>query len=228
MLSSAIRLSLAGIVCLTASPDPAFAQEPLAPGKTAAELFTRFASDLMTGVVVPYIVDQLPKPKAEPVQEQAAYPPPSTPMAAAPPPYDAPAPAPYEAPAPAPAAPPPPSAASATGSYTFNLEWTGLDGVYTGTLSMSGPTGVFRVRAPGGLTIDQDMEAVRFQSSIWLLGSNLRYAPGTTGPDSLEYYPDNFRLVEGPGGGWSIAETCDEQNEGRNCAPVRILSARPS
>ena len=112
---------------------------------------------------------------------------------------------------------------SATGNYAFHLEWTGHDGTYSGILAMSGATGVFRVWPPNGVVIDQDMEAVRFQGSLWLLASNLRYAPGSTEPDDLQYWPDNFRLVEGTHGEWEIKETCDQEQ----CSEVRILGARP-
>jgi hypothetical protein len=217
MFSFAIRISLAGIVFLAANPETAFAQpNKFQAGKAATKIFTQFASDLMAGVVVPYLVDRLPKPEAEMVEPEPVSTPPGMPPA----------------PAPAPEASPPVPAISATGNYTFHLEWTGHDGPYSGILSMSGATGVFRVWPPDGVIpdgviIDQDMEAVRFQGSIWLLASNLRYAPGTTRPEDLEYWPDNFRLVQRPDGEWAITETCDEQNEGTNCSPVRILGATP-
>jgi hypothetical protein len=211
MFKTTATIALAILTCGALSPDAAMAQRSARP---AMRLLGEFATSMLSGLAVDWIHDRMPKPEKEEVQKAQLSR--------------------VELPEPRPEreSPPPeprrtePRRMSASSGYTFKLAWDLPDGTYRGTLKMRDAHGLFRVRMPNGLSIDQDMEAVIFRGDVWLLASNPRYAPGTGGPDGYPYYPDNFHLVEDSGEGWTISETCDSEGEGR-CSEVRVLEAMP-
>ncbi len=125
--------------------------------------------------------------------------------------------------------PPTPSSRPMTG-YTFRVRWQMPEGTYVGTVSMWEASGTFSVRTPEGLTIDQDMEAVRLEEDaedIWLLASNPRFAPGSEEREDYSYSPDHLRLTNVPGLGWTIPQTCFFDTDDKvRCSSVEVLEAK--
>jgi hypothetical protein len=103
----------------------------------------------------------------------------------------------------------------------FTLSWEVEEGTYFGTLVMRGEQGRFRVRTPDKVIIDQDMTAEYHADGLWLVGSNVMWAPHSEQPDSYYYNPDQFHLTELQKDLWTIDDTCD----GERCATVQVVEA---
>lgn len=105
--------------------------------------------------------------------------------------------------------------------YRFVLSWEVEEGSYFGTLVMRDTTGKFTVRTPGRVLLNQDMTARRRPDGLWLVGSNLTWAPNSPRPDSFYYNVDRFHVVEAGDDQWMIDDICDAER----CAKVEILEA---
>jgi hypothetical protein len=109
--------------------------------------------------------------------------------------------------------------------YRIELKWVMEGGTYRGTLEMRGDAGMFRVKTPAGLLIDEGMTATFGidRNELWLLASHPRYA-GTSEFVSPDYYnPDNFRLTRSDSG-WAIHDICHLVQP--RCAPVDVVAGR--
>jgi hypothetical protein len=105
--------------------------------------------------------------------------------------------------------------------YRFVLSWEVEEGTYFGTLKMRDTTGTFTVRTPDRVTLNQDMTARRRWDGLWLVGSNLTWAPNSEQPKDYQYNPDEFHVVKQGDYEWTIDDVCDAER----CANVEVLEA---
>jgi hypothetical protein len=115
--------------------------------------------------------------------------------------------------------PTPPSAPPTPVGYRFAVQWRMPGGLYNGTLMIRSGEGTFRVAAPGGLVVDQDITARSDGTDVWLVGSNPRAAFSPS--RATGYLADAFRIVKNAEGEWKFADVCDVNG----CAPVYVTEA---
>lgn len=103
--------------------------------------------------------------------------------------------------------------------YQWSVSWQ-ADGTYSGIIWMNGAYGYARITDPLGRTIFQDIQAVPYQGSVILTGSNARDPVGRPYSD---YTPDRFRL-QMTAAGLSMVDTCDLNFR---CAQIIVNYASP-